>query len=456
MNALEKRSVTALASVYAMRMLGLFMVMPVFVLLGSDLQGATPALIGLAIGAYGLSQALLQIPFGLLSDRVGRKRMIYIGLVLFAAGSLLAASTDSIYVVIAGRILQGAGAIASVLMALLSDLTREEERTKAMAMVGISIGLSFSVSLVVGPLLGSLWGLSGIFYATAAMAMVALFIVARVVPTPHAHRISADTHPAREMVGRVLRDGRLLRLDFGIFILHFALTALFLVFPTMLQDQLGLASVSHWWFYLTVMVTSFFAMVPFIIIGEKKRVMKPVLCGAIALLSLATAALTGVEQSLWLAWGVLFFFFMAFNLLEASLPSLISKEAPAASKGTAMGVYSTSQFFGAFLGGALGGYLLQSAGLEGVLWLMAGGLATWFLVALTMPAPNYTTSFVVELEQVLPAGFDEIDETLRRLPGVQDVVIVEDAATAYLKVDRQHFHEDQLAHFEFVRQGKGS
>ncbi|MGC8120941.1 MFS transporter [Marinobacter sp. VGCF2001] len=456
MNALEKRSVVALASVYAMRMLGLFMVLPVFVLLGSDLEGATPALLGLAIGAYGLSQALLQIPFGLLSDRVGRKKMIYLGLILFACGSLLAASTDSIYVVIAGRILQGAGAIASVLMALLSDLTREEERTKAMATVGISIGLSFSVSLVLGPLLGAAWGLSGIFYVTAVMALLALFVVAKVVPTPRTHKVSADTHPAREMIGRVLGDGRLLRLDFGIFVLHFVLTALFLVFPTMLQDQLGLASGSHWWFYLSVMVLSFFAMVPFIIIGEKKRKMKPVLCLAIALLTAATATLTLVGSSLWAAWGVLFFFFMAFNLLEASLPSLISKEAPAASKGTAMGVYSTSQFFGAFLGGALGGYLLQGAGVAGVLWLMAGVLLLWLLTALTMPAPSYTTSLVVELRGVLESTFDEADRQLRKLPGVQDVVIVEDASTAYLKVDRLHFREDQLADFEFVRQGKST
>lgn len=453
MNALEKRSVIALASVYAMRMLGLFMVMPVFVLLGSDLEGATPALIGFAIGAYGLSQALLQIPFGLLSDRVGRKRMIYIGLVLFAAGSVLAGAADSIYVVIAGRILQGAGAIASVLMALLSDLTREEQRTKAMATVGISIGLSFSVSLVMGPLLGAAWGLSGIFYTTAVLAVLALVVVARVVPTPHQHKVSADTRPAREMVGRVLADGRLLRLDFGIFILHFVLTALFLVFPTMLQDQLGLKASSHWWFYLSVMITSFFAMVPFIIVGEKKRKMKPVLCGAIALLALAAASMTGVGQSLWLAWAVLFFFFMAFNLLEASLPSLISKEAPAAAKGTAMGVYSTSQFFGAFLGGALGGGLLQTAGLDGVLWLMAAALVVWLLVALTMPAPGYTTSFVVQLKNAVSISFDEIDQNLRKLPGVEDVVIVEEAAMAYLKVDRQHFREEQLAHFEFVRQG---
>ncbi|AOY88890.1 MFS transporter [Marinobacter salinus] len=456
MNALEKRSVAALASVYAMRMLGLFMVMPVFMLLGTDLKGATPALLGFAIGAYGLSQALLQIPFGLLSDRVGRKRMIYIGLVLFAAGSLLAGATDSIYVVIAGRILQGAGAIASVLMALLSDLTREEERTKAMATVGISIGLSFSVSLVLGPLVGSLWGLSGIFYATGVLAVIALIVVNRVVPTPHHYRISADTHPAKKMLGKVLSDGRLLRLDFGIFSLHLVLTSLFLVFPSMLQNQLGLASSSHWWFYLSVMVASFFAMVPFIILAEKKRKMKPVLCGAITLLTLATAGLASVSDALTTAWAVLFFFFMAFNLLEASLPSLISKEAPAASKGTAMGAYSTSQFLGAFLGGALGGVLLEQLGTTGVLWFMVAVLTLWLTVAVTMPSPGYTTSFVVQLQEVVGGQYDDIDSSLRRVPGVQDVVIVEDAATAYLKVDRQQFDEALLADFSFVRQGSSS
>lgn len=455
MNALEKRSVLALASVYAMRMLGLFMVMPVFMLLGSDLEGATPALLGFAIGAYGLSQALLQIPFGLLSDRVGRKRMIYIGLILFASGSLLAASADSIYVVIAGRILQGAGAIASVLMALLSDLTREQERTKAMATVGISIGMSFSVSLVLGPILGSVWGLSGLFYATAILAGIALLIVYRLVPTPYQSKVSAETHPAREMLGRVLSDGRLLRLDFGIFALHLVLTSLFLVFPVMLRDQLGLPGSSHWWFYLSVMMTSFFAMVPFIIIGEKKRKMKQVLCGAIALLTLSAAGLAGVSESLPSAWGILFCFFMAFNLLEASLPSLISKEAPAAAKGTAMGAYSTSQFLGAFLGGALGGVLMGQLGMAGVFWFMVAVLVIWLIVAITMPAPGYTTSFVLQLKEVVASQYDEIDSRLRGVPGVEDVVIVEDTATAYLKVDRQYFDEGLLAGFSFVRQGSG-
>lgn len=451
MNSLERRSVAALASVYAMRMLGLFMVMPVFVLLGDDLKGATPALIGLAIGVYGLGQALLQIPFGMLSDRFGRKRLIYIGLTLFACGSLLAASTDSIYVVIAGRILQGAGAIASVLMALLSDLTREEERTKAMATVGVSIGLSFSVSLVLGPLLGSVFGLAGIFYSTAGLAVVAMFIVARLVPTPHQHKVSADTQPARAMLAKVLADGRLLRLDFGIFALHLVLTAVFLVFPTLLEEQFGLPSTSHWWFYLTIMVTSFFAMIPFIIIGEKKRKMKPVLSGAIALLAVSTAAIAYLSTALLGAWVVLFFFFMAFNLLEASLPSLVSKESPAAAKGTAMGVYSTCQFMGAFIGGALGGVLLEYAGLQGVVGLMVAVLLVWLLLALTMPVPSYTASFVIQLRHKVPDDFDDIDDRLRELPGVQDVVILEESDTAYLKVDKREFDAGLLSDFSFVR-----
>ncbi len=451
MNSQERRSVAALASVYAMRMLGLFMVLPVFVLLGDDLEGATPMLIGLAIGIYGLGQAVLQIPFGMLSDRFGRKRMIYIGLALFAMGSLLAASAESIYVVIAGRMLQGAGAIASVLMALLSDLTREEQRTKAMATVGVSIGLSFSLSLVLGPLLGSVFGLAGIFYVTAGLALIAMLVVWQLVSTPHQHRVSADTQPAREMLARVLTDPRLLRLDFGIFALHLVLTAVFLIFPTLLRDQFGLPASAHWWFYLTVMVTSFFAMIPFIILGEKKRRMKPVLCGAVLMLALSTAAIGYLSQALIVAWIVLFFFFMAFNLLEASLPSLVSKESPAAAKGTAMGVYSTSQFSGAFLGGSLGGFLLQQAGLQGVIWLMVGVLLLWLLVALSMPSPGYTASFVVQLRHEARSRFDDIDKSLRQLPGVQDVVILEEADTAYLKVDRRQFDAMRLADFPFVR-----
>lgn len=456
MNALEKRSVAALASVYAMRMLGLFMVLPVFVLLGNDLEGATPLLIGLAIGGYGLSQAMLQIPFGMMSDRFGRKRMIYIGLILFAAGSLLAAASESIYGVILGRILQGSGAIASVLMALLSDLTREEERTKAMALVGVSIGLAFSVSLVLGPLLGNLFGLAGIFYLTALLAVVAMVIVHRLVPQPRGPVNHPESRPALSMLGQVLQDGRLVRLDVGIFALHLVLTAAFMIVPSLLRDDTGLEAGSHWWFYLTVMVTSFFAMVPFIILGEKKRRMKLVLNGAIVLLIGSVIGLSQVHGQLEVAWLTLFAFFMAFNLLEASLPSLVSKESPAGSKGTAMGVYSTSQFMGAFLGGSLGGLLLEAYGLNGVLVLMVVTLAVWLAVALSMAPPSHTASFMVQLHDAGYDDIDDIDRILRGLPGVEDVVVLEGVGTAYLKVDRQYFNEECLAEYSFVRPAMSS
>lgn len=451
MNALEKRAVAALASVYAMRMLGLFMILPVFVVLGAELSGATPLLIGLAIGAYGLTQALLQVPFGLLSDRFGRKPLIYSGLLVFAAGSLLAGVSDSIWGVIAGRALQGAGAIASVLMALLSDLTREEQRTKAMAAVGITIGLSFSTSLVVGPLVASVAGLSGIFFLTAGLALFAIAVVHFMVPASAGGATVSDTLPASAMLGRVLTDGRLLRLDFGIFALHLVLTALFLLVPVLLVERLGLEARDHWWFYLTLMVTSFFAMVPFIIIGEKRRQMKAVLCGAIVLLMFATASLGLVGTSLWLAWLALFFFFMAFNLLEASLPSLISKEAPAGAKGTAMGVYSTSQFFGAFLGGALGGVLAGAAGGWGVLALMLVVLLAWLVLAVRMPQPTYANSVVVPLRGLAVEDVTAADRALRSLPGVQDVVVMHGEETAYLKVDRQEFDQERLKSVSFVR-----
>lgn len=451
MNSLEKRSVAALGSVYAMRMLGLFMVLPVFMLLGEKLEGATPALLGVAIGAYGLSQALLQIPFGMLSDRLGRKRLIFFGLLLFAAGSFMAGAADSVYGVILGRILQGGGAIASVLMALLSDLTREENRTKAMALVGLSIGVAFSASLFLGPLLGSAVGLSGIFYVTGCLALLGIGLVYWAVPSPGAQSTHLDAQPAREKLRQVLADGRLLRLDFGILALHLVLTSTFLVIPGILRDEVGLPATHHWWVYLSVMAVAFFAMVPFIIIGEKRRLMKPILCGAIAVLALASLALAELPHSLVYVWGGLFFFFMAFNLLEASLPSLISKESPAAAKGTAMGVYSTSQFFGAFLGGTIGGNLLEHVGASGVFGLMVAVLVVWLGLALTMKRPSHTSSFVVQLADVEGRGVMAVDQALRGVPGVEDVVILADAGTAYLKVDYKQFDAANLGQFAFVR-----
>ncbi len=351
----ERRTVVSLAVLYAMRMLGLFMMLPVFSVLGQSLTGATGYLIGLAIGAYGLSQAVLQVPFGLLSDRYGRKKLIVVGLLIFAAGSIVAAVSESIYGVIAGRLLQGAGAIASVLMALLSDLTKEENRTKAMAVIGMSIGIAFSAALVLGPIVAGWFGLSGIFWLTACMAGMGIIIITFLVPTPVMGVRHRDAQPAMDMVSLALNNSELRRLDFGIFALHLCLTAVFVVLPLGLIENFQLGQTEHWPVYLSVTACSFFAMIPFIIVGEKKRKMKPVLLAAIALLSLSLLWLVFIDDSLTEMWFGLFAFFMAFNLLEASLPSLVSKISPAGVKGTAMGVYSMSQFLGAFFGGVCGG-----------------------------------------------------------------------------------------------------
>ncbi|WP_250656563.1 MFS transporter [Alkalimarinus coralli] len=451
MNVSEKRSVFSLALLYAMRMLGLFMVLPVFVLLGGELEGSSGVLIGIAIGGYGLTQALFQVPFGMLSDRFGRKKMIVIGLLIFCAGSVIAATSESIYGVIAGRLLQGAGAIASVLMALLSDLTTDESRTKAMAVVGMSIGLSFSVALVAGPLVADFFGLSGIFWLTAIFAIAGIAIVLLIVPTPvttHSHR---DTRAVRGEFFELLRNSDLLRLDVGIFLLHLILTALFIAVPLSLVNDAQLDRQEHWWVYLSVMVTAFFAMVPFIIIGEKKRKIKTVFVGAILQLAIGSIFLALAGSSLISIWFALFVFFMAFNLLEASLPSLVSKQAPAGARGTAMGIYSTSQFLGAFLGGAVGGWVLSEWGGEVIYYASAALAGIWFFIALTMRTPSYSTSLTLKLNALLSeSDAENASDELANIKGVEDVVVVIEEKAAYLKVDKAHLDEHALSSFRYA------
>ena len=436
MSSGETRAASGLALVFAFRMLGMFMVLPVLATYGMDLAGATPALIGLAIGAYGLTQAFLQIPFGVISDRIGRRPVIYGGLVIFAIGSVVAAQADSIWGVIAGRILQGAGAISAAVMALLSDLTREQNRTKAMAMIGMSIGVSFAVAMVVGPLLTRAFGLHGLFLATGLLALVGIVLVAFVVPKATAHTRHRESGVARGEMLATLKHPDLLRLDLGIFVLHSILMASFVALPLALVERAGLPKEQHWWVYLTALVVSFFAMIPFIIYGEKKRKMKRVLLGAVATLMLVELFFWAFGDGLKALVIGTVVFFTAFNLLEASLPSLISKVSPAGGKGTAMGVYSTSQFLGSAMGGILGGWLFQHGGL-GVVFIGCAALcALWLAIAVTMREPPYVTSLRLPLS---PQAMREtgLAERLKTVPGVTDAVVVAEEAAIYIKLDKE-------------------
>ncbi len=442
----EKRAAAGLAGIFALRMLGLFLILPVFALHARDMAGATPILIGLAIGAYGLTQALLQIPFGMLSDRIGRKPVIFGGLILFAIGSVVAALADDIGGVIVGRVLQGSGAIAAVVMALTADLTREEVRTRAMAGIGISIGMAFALALVLGPLLGHWIGLDGIFWLTAALAVGGMLILALVVPTPEHSSVHRDAEPVASQLGGVLADRELLRLDLGVLILHMMMTSLFLVLPLSL-DTYGLEAAHHWSVYLPVLVLSMAAMVPFIIQAEGKGRMKPVFLGAILTLALALAGLYLLNASLMLLAFFLFLFFTAFNLLEASLPSLISKIAPAGAKGTAMGTFSTSQFAGAFFGGLAGGWVHQRFGADTVFLFCAVMALLWLLIAWSMRSPGRVSSQVIRIGDGRDADGAGIQRRLLEIPGVEEAVVATDEGLAYLKVDNRRLDWARLQAF---------
>ncbi len=443
MTPLERRAALSLAAIFATRMLGLFMVLPVFALYADRLEGATPALIGLAIGIYGLSQALLQIPFGMASDRLGRKPVIAFGLLVFAAGSALAALSTSIEGVIAGRALQGAGAVAAAVMALAADLTREEHRTKAMAVIGMSIGMSFLAAMIAGPLFGAWFGLHGLFWLTALLALLGIAILYLAVPNPLHCRHHRDAEPVPGQFGRVLRDTQLLRLDAGIFVLHLALTAMFVAMPLMLVDA-GLLSEDHWQLYLPVMVLAMAAAVPFIIVAEKRGAMKAVFLGAIAMIGVSLAAMGLWHGSLWALGGLLWLFFAAFNLLEATLPSLISKLAPLEAKGTAMGVYSSSQFAGAFVGGWLGGWAYGQYGVEGLFSGLLLLLACWWLLASGMRRPPQLATRQIYLGEVDAKRVGELERELLALTGVAEVRVIVEECVAYLRVESARVDDEAL------------
>jgi MFS family permease len=439
----EFRAAAALAAVFSVRLLGLFMIYPVFATYAGTLAGANPYLIGEALGIYGLTQGLLQIPFGLLSDRIGRKLMIVAGLVLFGLGSAVAAISTSIGGVIVGRALQGAGAVGSVILALVADLTREESRTAAMAMVGITIGASFLVALLAGPIVANFIGVPGIFWLMVALALIGIAITEFAVPSPPRLRVHRDAEAVPALLGAVLRDAELLRLDIGIFALHAMLTAGFLVVPDLLRVTLGVAVHDQWIVYLPVLLVSIAAMVPAIVFAEKYRHMKGVFVTAVAALAASQIMLFFAAGNAFALVAALVVFFSAFNVMEASLPSLITKVAPAAVKGTAMGVYSSLQFLGIFVGGIIGGFAHQHGGSGAVFAVTAALALIWLFAAASMAQPSYVTTRLIPIAENAAADADGLAARLRQVPGVVEAVIVADENLAYLKVDAKSFDAAQ-------------
>ncbi|MBS5491269.1 MAG: MFS transporter [Sutterella wadsworthensis] len=389
MTALEKRSSISLAGIFALRMLGLFLILPVFAVYAKNLPGGESSfLVGLTLGIYGLTQSILQIPFGAASDRFGRKPVIVIGLILFVIGSVIAALGTTIWTVMLGRAIQGAGAISAAVTALIADNVREHVITKAMALVGASIGLMFALSLVIAPPLTELWGVPGLFWLTALLSALSIWIVLRVVPNTTAHHIHAHTEATQHQPWqKVAFDPQLMRLNFGIFCLHAVQMALFVVIPTRLV-QMGLPVLHHWYIYLPAVLIGFAVMMKPIIWAERNQKTTSLLRINVMMLSVVFLLFAFLMHSVWEIAFLVTLFFIAFNILEATLPGLISRVAPPSDKGLALGIYNTTQSLGLFVGGAVGGWIAQHFSAEAVFFTSTFAMLLWFVFALGLKEPK--------------------------------------------------------------------
>lgn len=444
MTSTEKKGAVSLSAIMALRMIGLFMVLPVFSLYAIQLQGATPSLVGLAIGVYGLSQALFQIPFGTLSDHFGRKPIICFGLIIFALGSLIAGLSHSIFMMIIGRALQGVGAVGSTLLALLADLTREQQRSKAMAIAGISIGCSFSIALLLGPLLTQWFSVNHLFLIAMLFGLLGILILYTAVPTTViVHQQSAK--PTLKNFLQLFIEPQLLKLNSGIFILHAVFTASFIVIPISLVHFTGFASNKQWQLYLPTLLTALFLTLALLGLAERKQQVKFYFLTGIFLLALAEFLLWLMPNHLWPTLMGLTSFFLGFSILEAFLPSLITRTVPTKQKGSALGIYSCAQFLGIFMGGVLGGFVYSKYSFPGVYFFCIMLTLFWFVLAFSMQSPRYFMTQIWHLTPQSPA-LASIHEKLTKIPGVIEVTYIAEENVIYLKTEKE-----TIQHPDFIR-----
>lgn len=446
MNLIERKAVISLSAIMGLRMMGLFMVLPVFTLYSSQLRNATPILIGIAMGIYGLSQALLQIPFGHLSDRLGRKPIILLGLIIFSIGSLIAAFSDSIYFMIIGRFLQGGGAIGSALLAMMADLTRPEQRSKSMAIAGMTIGFSFCVAILLGPLLTRWLPINYLFHLAAVCGCGGILILYTTVPTPLTAYHDVQRESNLRLFLTLLKTPALNYLNLGIFLLHVIFTASFVIIPIAFYYLTGLSAQKQWHLYLPALLAAF--VVSFIAINhaEKTQRLKFYFLMSIVFLVLGECLLWLAAGNITLACFGLGLFFTGFSLLEAFLPALISNAAPAAHKGSALGIYSCSQFLGIFVGGVLGGWLYGHFSFAGV-YLMCVMLALcWFAFALLMKPPRYLVTHMLRLLPKEHYHWESIRAALQLIPGIAEVTFIAEDGTIYIKMERE-----AAEHPDFIR-----
>ncbi|HEU5280766.1 MAG TPA: MFS transporter [Gammaproteobacteria bacterium] len=448
MTATERKAVFSLSAIMGLRMVGLFMVLPLFSLYAHQLVGATATLIGVAMGVYGLAQALFQIPFGYLSDKVGRKPIILMGLLIFCLGSLVAGHATHMVPMIIGRALQGIGAVGSTILAMMADLTRESQRTKSMAIAGITIGFSFSVAMFLGPVLSQWISINHLFYLAAGFGLIGILVLYFSVPTPATESWHRDAEPEFKSFFQLIFHPELAKLNIGILILHAIFTASFVVIPISLKNNLGFAAHDQWEIYLPTLLGSFIISLFCIGMAERKGQLKPYFIGGIAALLAAALLMCYFPANLSLMILGLSAFFGGFSLMEAFLPSLISRTAPADRKGSAMGVYSCSQFLGIFMGGVLGGWLYGKFSFSGVYLFCAALSLFWLVIACAMQAPRTLVTQIIRLSDAPRAKWSDWATACRAMPGMVEVIVVEEDGLAYLKMERSASRHPDFLHLK--------